>query len=89
MATSILTKMRSETLFERLAEVNVAAEIEGIRNVPLALAICTEIESRLPEISPDIDACTWGEEHPKSYIEALLKLAEDALDARNSYLAAA
>lgn len=89
MATSIFTKVPTEKLFERLAKVNVKAEVEGTCNVPLALALCAEIESRLPEISPDIDAYAWAEEHSKSYIETLLKLAEDALDARNSYLAAA
>lgn len=87
-ATPLLSVLPTVKLLERLAELQVEAELEGAQ-CALARVLCTEIETRLPEVTAGLNELFGpGSEPTASYIETLLVFAERALDARDSYLAA-
>lgn len=89
-ATPLLSVLPTAQLLERLAELQVEAELEGKHDPAVASAFCAEIKNRLPEAAAGLTEFVWPDDEPSgSYMETLLIFAEAALDARAAYLAAA
>lgn len=88
-AASLIPALPTASILERLAELQVEAELEGAQNA-LARALCTELETRLPEVTAGLGEFMWpDDELTASYIETLMIFAKAALDARACFLAAA
>ncbi|MET3142501.1 UNVERIFIED_ORG: hypothetical protein ABIB13_002218 [Arthrobacter sp. UYEF2] len=75
-ATPLLSVLPTVKLLERLAELQVEAELEGAQYA-LARALCTELETRLPEVTAGLGEFIWpDDELTASYIETLMIFAK-------------
>lgn len=87
---SIFDLLYPQEILDRLAGIKVEAEIGGAA-IPEGTvhALFAVLERRIPEVGPAIEEIPEGAPLSPDFIEDVLTAAEDAMDARSAYLAAA